>query len=133
MSGQLLVFAGSLAGILFLVLLSYALGLGRDARIADAREARELADNAICGFEARDIAIDAAGRGALLQDGAGRILLLAPHGVNFAARLLERATRTTREGGRLIIFSADPTFPVASLELGAVAGTWERRLKALDS
>jgi len=126
MSGNLLVFAGSLAGVGFLVFVSWALGLGRNARISGESEARELADNAICGFAARTVTLDAAGRGALLQDNDGRILLLAPHGAQFAGRLLEPATRVSHKGGRLTI---DGT----TLDLGDAAGAWAARLKALDS
>ena len=133
MTGDLLVFAGSLAGVLLLVLISRLLGLGRDARIADEAEARELADNAITGFEATDVVLDHAGRGALLRDSDGHIVLLAQHGVNFAARLLGAATRVTRDGERLIITSSDTTFRVATLDLGKAAETWAARIDALDS
>ena len=126
MTGQLLVFAGSLAGVGVLILISRALGLGRDARITDEDEARELADNAICGFDVRAIALDTRGHGALLTDAEGRIVLLAPHGAHFAARLLDRSTRATREDSRL-------TVEGTTLELGDDAGAWEKRLASLNS
>lgn len=125
MSGQLVVFAGSLAGVAVLILIAWALGLGRGARIADEGEARELADNAIVGFEPVEIAIDAQGRGALLADAEGRIMLLAPHGANFAARLLE-AVPVSRKGGHF-------TIDGITLDLGDAAGAWEKRLARLDS
>ena len=126
MTGQLLVFAGSLAGVGLLILISRALDLGRNARITDEKEARELADNAVCGFEARAITLDARGRGALLADAQGRIMLLAPHGAHFAARLLDRSTRTAREDSHL-------TVEGATLELGDDAGAWEKRIASLNS
>jgi hypothetical protein len=126
MTGQLLVFVGSLAGVGLLILISRALGLGSDARIADEDEARDLADNAICGFDARSVTLDERGQGALLEDAEGRIMLLAPHGAHFAARLLDSTSRATRKGARLTI---DGT----ALELGDAAGTWEKRLARLDS
>lgn len=126
MTGQLLVFAGSLAGVGVLILISRVLGLGRDARIADQAEARELADNAVCGFEASAIALDARGRGALLADAEGRIILLAPHGAHFAARLLNPPIRVAREASRL-------TVEGTTLELGQDAGAWEKRLARLNS
>jgi hypothetical protein len=126
MTGQLLVFVSSLAGVAVLILISGALGLGRDAQIAGESEARELADNAICGFQAREVVIDVAGHGALLEDAEAHIMLLAPHGAHFAARLLNQRARVTREETRLTI---DGT----ALELGEAAGAWEKRIKALDS
>ena len=125
MSGQLVVFAGSLAGVAVLILFAWLLGLGRGARIADENEARELADNALVGFEAVEIALDAQGCGALLADADGRIMLLTPHGANFTARLIE-AARTSREGGRL-------TIDGIPLDLGDSAGAWENRLMRLNS
>ncbi len=125
MNGQLLTFAGSLAAVVILVLASWALGLGRGARIVDESEAQELADNAICGFEVEEVALDAGGHGALLLDGKGRIMLLAPHGAQFAARLLDGAARTARDGARLTVDSV-------TLDLGAAAGAWETRLRRLS-
>lgn len=126
MGGQLLVFAGSLAGIALLVLAAKALGLGRGAQIADEAEARELADNAICGFDAATVILDTNGQGALLDDAQGRIILLKPHGAQFAAQLLEHALAVTRDGSRLTIAGT-------TLELGDAARAWEERLKRLDS
>jgi hypothetical protein len=126
MSGQLAVFAGSLAGIALLVLISLALGLGRGARIADEAEAHELADNAICGFEASEVTLDAAGRGALLRNAAGSVLLLKPHGALFAAQLLDGSAHATREGTSLTVAGA-------TLDLGDAAGAWEKHFERLDS
>jgi hypothetical protein len=125
MSTSLLVFAGSLAGIVFLVVVSFALGLGRGVRIADEAEARELADNAVCGFDAVEVALDSAGRGALLRNGEGHILLLKPHGAQFAALALDTAAPVSRDGAQLTVAGVALDLPDA--------GAWETRLKALDS
>lgn len=130
MGGQLLLFAASLAGIAFLVLVSRWLSLGSGAKIASEAEARELADNAVLGFTPCDIILAADGRGALLCDNQGRIMLLAPHGAQFAARLLDDDTRATRDGTRLTVTISDRTFPATTMDLGPDAEAWERRITA---
>ena len=49
---------GSLVAILALAGISRWLGLGGDVRIRDEAEARRLADEAVCGFAAVDVALD---------------------------------------------------------------------------
>lgn len=132
MATDLLKFGGSLVAIVALVIIAWRMRLGGTARLADEAEARELADNAICGFEAVELGLDAEGQGALLADADGRILLLAPHGVHFAARLIEPGSRIERNGARLAITTSDRTFPPADLDLGDAARAWELRLAALD-
>ncbi len=131
MNGALLVFSGSLAGVLLLVLVSYLLGLGRDARIADEAEARELADTAVCGLRSIEVVLDEAGAGAAPR-WRRNVLLLRAAWVN-SPHAARRAARVTREGGRLTIASSDGTFRVATLELGDAAEAWAARLDALDS
>ncbi|MFN5824411.1 MAG: hypothetical protein ACK44T_10350, partial [Sphingomonadales bacterium] len=60
--------AASLISILFVAWMVRRMGLGGDMRIRDEAHASELAEQALCGFEAVDIAIDRAGIGALLRD-----------------------------------------------------------------
>lgn len=81
-------FLASLAAILVLAWIALRLGLGRAIRIRDESHARMLADEAICGFEAQEIALDRSGRAALLRDRAGRVILVKVHGAQFAGRLL---------------------------------------------
>ena len=121
MSGDLLVFAGSLAGVAVLVLASRLLGLGSDAKIADESEARELAENAVPGFDPHEVALDATGRAALVRDRPGRIVLLAPHGARFVGRLLAGPPDAARRGGRLTVNGV-------TLELGSEAAAWAARL-----
>ena len=89
MSAQLLQFGGSLIAILALAWLARRLGLGGDARIRDEAHLRELAEEALCGFDPVDMAIDRAGLGALARDAQGRVILLRRHGAHFAGRLLD--------------------------------------------
>ncbi len=131
MTAKLLQFAGSLAAVLLLVALAWRLRLGGDARIADEDEARELADNASCGFEADQIALDRAGRGALLRDATARIMLLSPHGNRFVGRMLDARARTQIDGDRLTISVGEARLPPATLELIDAPG-WCRAIEGLD-
>lgn len=131
MTGQVIIFAGSLAGVTLLVLAVWWLGLGPAPVIPDEASARLLAEDAICGFAACDVALDAAGHGALVSNGDGRIILLAPHGAHFAARLLDPASRAKRSGNTLSITTGEARFAPTSLDLGPAAAAWEQRLAAL--
>ena len=134
MSGELLKFLGSLLAVGALIAIAWRLRLGRDgARLSNEAEARELADNAVCGFAAIEVALDTHGKGALLRDAEGRILLLRPHGVNFAARLLDRASTTRREGSHIMIGTGEATFAPVRLDLGDAAKAWDKRIAALHS
>jgi len=133
MTADLLKFGGSLAAITVLVLIAWRMRLGGTARLADEAEARELADNAICGFEAVEIGLDSERKGALLADAEGRLLLLAPHGVHFAARLLEPGSKAKSDGPLLSIMTTNSTFPLVQLQLGDAAQAWERRIAALGN
>jgi hypothetical protein len=81
-------FTASLLAILVLAWFARRLGLGRDARIRDEEHAQLLADEVVNGFEALRTAVDEFGRAALLQDAAGRVILVKLHGAQFSGRLL---------------------------------------------
>jgi hypothetical protein len=130
MVSQLLQFAGSIAAVLLLVVVAWRLRLGGEARIADEAEARVLADDTLCGFEAESVALDRAGRGALLRDAAGRIMLLSVHGNRFVGRVLDARSRTRLEGDRLTITVGEARLASAMLEL-ADAPAWCRAIDAL--
>lgn len=124
MSATFLIAGGSLIAILFLAWLSARLGLGAEPRIRDEHHARELADDALCGFTSTDIAIDRGGAAALLRDEAGRVMLVRRHGAHFAARLLEPSATIRLEGGRLVVATSERRFGTAALDLGATAPRW---------
>ncbi|MGN6495796.1 MAG: hypothetical protein ACTHK5_00430 [Tsuneonella sp.] len=131
MNGQLLQFGGSLLAILALAWTASRLRLGGDTRIRDARHARELADEAICGFDAQDLAIDRAGYGALLRDTSGRVLLLRRHGAHFAARLLDSHTHSRLDRNFLTVATTDKRFGGVTLDLGDQAQHWAASLRRL--
>lgn len=131
MTAKLLQFAGSLAAVLALVLVAWRLRLGGEAHIADEAEARELADNALCGFDAAEVALDRKGRGALLRDGAGCIMLLSPHGNRFVGRVLDGRARAQLEGDHVTIAIGEARLTPVTLEL-ADAPAWCRAIETLD-
>jgi hypothetical protein len=131
MTGQLLQFGGSLFAILALAALARKLQLGGDRRIRDAEHARELAEEAICGFEPEETVIDRAGYGALLRDAGGRVLLLRRHGAHFASRLLDSHTHSRLDRNFLTVATADRRFGSVTLDLGDQAQYWAASLRRL--
>jgi len=107
---QLYIFGGSLAAILFMTLVAWALGLGRDGAIASSQEARETAEGMISGFDAGEALLGSDGKAALVHGKAGDVALLKMHGARVAARHLRLplATEATPEGLR--VSSGDKRF-----------------------
>ncbi len=131
MLGQLLQIAGSLLGIAFLAGLCWKLGLGADVRIGSEDEARRLAAEALCGFEATDLALDRAGIGALLRDRQGRVMLLRRHGAQFASRLLDSHAFARLDRNFLTIGTGETSFGKITLDLGSKAQVWASSLRHL--
>ena len=131
MIGQALQFAGSLAAILLLAWLAGRLGLGGDPRLRDPEDARRLASEAVCGFEAQDVVLDRAGIGALLRDSAGRVMLLRRHGVHWVARLLDSHAGVRLDRTFMTIAVSDRTFGAITLDLGDRAQIWASSLRRI--
>lgn len=123
----------SLAAILLLAWLCAKLRLGDDVRIGGTAHARQLADEAICGFTANELALDRAGIGALLRDAEGRVLLLRRHGAHFAGRLLDSHAFTRLDRHLLTIGTGEATFGTITLDLGDQAQVWASSLRRLGS
>ncbi|HMO67692.1 MAG TPA: hypothetical protein PKD92_07415 [Novosphingobium sp.] len=130
---ELLVLGGSLLAVIALVVLTRVLGLGGEPRIRDADHARELANEALFGFEPVEIGLDKAGYGALLRDAAGRVLLLRRHGTHFAGRLLDRQTQARLDRNFLMIQPADRFFGTVTLNLGREAQVWAGSFRRLGA
>lgn len=130
LAGQLL---GSLVAILGLHALARALGLGGDVRLRDEAHARALADAAVCGFAATEVALDRARIGALLRDADGRVLLIRRHGSHFAARLLHDHQGVRLDRQFLTLSTGDRHFGTVTLDLGPEAQAWAASLRRLDS
>ncbi len=124
-------FAGSLAAILALAWLARRLGLGADVRLGGEDEARELAEAAVCGFDAEVVALDRAGIGALLRDRQGRVMVLKRHGAQFAARLLDDRERVRLHPPFLTVATTDARFGAVTLDLGSDAQVWAGSLRRL--
>jgi hypothetical protein len=85
---ELYIFGGSLASILFMTAVAWALGLGKGAAIASAEEARGTAEAMISGFDAGEALLGSDGKAALVHGKAGDVALLKMHGARVAARHL---------------------------------------------
>ena len=131
MDTQLLQFLGSLIAILVLSAIAWGLKLGPERKLESEAQARLVADYAIDGFEPVDVSLDSHGRGALLQDAEGRILLLRPHGTHFAGRLLTAAATARIEGDTLNIDTSEKRFGPARLTL-VDATAWVQRIEAIE-
>ena len=133
MAAQLIQLGASLAAILLLALLSRWLGLGRDVRLRDEAEARQLAQAALCGFVPAELAIDRAGIGALLHDNQGRVMLLRRHGAHFAARLLDSHAFARLDRNFLTVGTGEARFGQITLDLGDQAAVWASSLRRLGN
>ena len=133
MLAQLIQLGASLAAILLLAWLSRWLGLGRDVRLQDEAEARQLAQAALCGFVAAELAIDRAGIGALLRDQQGRVMLLRRHGAHFAARLLDSHAFARLDHNFLTVGTGEVRFGQITLDLGDQAAVWASSLRRLGN
>ena len=129
MTAQALQFAGSLAAILLLAWLAHRLGLGGDERLRDIEDARRLAEEAVCGFDALDIVLDRAGIGALVRDAQGRVLLLRRHGARWVARFVDSASGISLDRNFLTVATSEKTFGSATLDLGDQAQVWAASLR----
>ena len=81
---------GSLAAILVLAGVAWALKLGRDTVIADRAEAMMLAEDALSGFEADRAWLSREGRAAVVIGRDRSIAVLCMRGANPVARRLKR-------------------------------------------
>ena len=131
MSDQFVQFLGSLAAILVLAAIARGFRLGPAPTLKDESEARRAADEAVDGFAPLEIALDAQGRGAVMSDAQGRILLLRPHGTHFAGRLLTSRAEARVEGETLVVDTAERRFGAAHLEV-ADPQAWVQRIEAID-
>ena len=131
MTAELLKLAGSIAAILFIAWLARFWKLGGDVRIRSEEQAREIAREALCGFEPVEIAIDKAGIAALMRDVDGRHLLVRRHGVQWAGRLLDHHNEARLDHNFLIVGTGEKSFGSVTLNLGAQASHWAAGLRHL--
>lgn len=130
-AAALIQLGGSLIAILALAWLARWLGMGGDVRIRDEAHARELARQAVYGFEAVAVALDRAGIGALLRDADGRQMLLRRHGAMWVGRLLDANIEARLDQDFLTIGTGERTFGTVTLQLGEAAQVWAAGLRHL--
>lgn len=131
MNGQLLQFGGSLIAILALAWIAHRLGLGGDARIRDEAHLRDLAEEALYGFDPVDVAIDRAGVGALARNAQGRVMLLRRHGSHFVGRVLDNHLHVRLDRNLLEVGTGEKRFGKITLDLGDQAPAWAASLRRL--
>ena len=84
-----------------------------------------VADDALTGFAATDVAVDRDARAAPLSDAAGRVVLVRGLGDRWIVRTLERGT-AAREGQNLSLIPPDA--PRLTLDLGDATSRFAGRL-----
>lgn len=132
MTAELFKLAGSIAAIVFIAWLARFWKLGGDVRIDSEEQAREIAREALCGFEPVEIAIDKAGIAALMRDADGRHLLVRRHGVQWAGRLLDHHNEARLDQNFLTVGTGEKTFGPVTLNLGSQASHWAAGLRHLN-
>jgi hypothetical protein len=123
--------AGSLVAILGLAGIAHWLKLGHDLRLRDAAHASELANEAVYGFHATEVALDRARTGALLKDGQGRQMLLRRHGAMWVGRLLDSMVEARLDREFLTIGTGEKAFGTITLQLGDAAQVWAAGLRRI--
>ena len=124
------VLGGSLAAVLALAGIAWALRLGRDGRIASPEEAADAAEQSLAGFATEGAVVGADGGGALAVDRSGRLAAMKRHGARIAVREVTwRAMRSTAEG--IVIETGDKRF--GSVTLRGVDALDIRRLAPVDA
>lgn len=124
-----LLLGGSLVAILGLAFVAHLLGLGSEPRIADPDHARQLAEEAHCGFDPVEVAVDRAGLAALLKDASGRYMLIRAHGNHFAARIIAPPFYARLDRRLLTLGASDRMFGRITLDLGDDAAHWASGLR----
>ena len=130
MPDALVQFAGSLAAILALFGLAKFLKLGPDARLETRAQAIEAARQADDGFEPVEVALDSEGRGALVRDAAGAVMLLRPHGAQMASRILTSRAAVRLDGEGIVIDTAERRFGQARLVIDQPQA-WVQHIEAM--
>ncbi|WP_225207813.1 hypothetical protein [Novosphingobium huizhouense] len=123
----------SLVAIFAIWWVARAMKLGGDVRIRDEDHARALAEEAICGIDPVEVALDRARIGALVRGADGRVLLLRRHGSHFAARLIVDYQGIRLDRQFLTIATHERRFGAVTLDLGAQAQAWAASLRRLGA
>lgn len=123
----------SLLFVLALYALARGLRLGGDVRLIDEAHAARLADEAQCGFDAVDIALDRARIGALVRNAQGQVMLIRRHGARFVGRELLNYEGIRLDRQFLTLDTGDRRFGMLTLDLGPQAQHWAASLRRLGT
>jgi hypothetical protein len=108
------VLGGSLAAILVLAGICWALKLGRVERIASPEDAADAADQSLPGFDTVGAVVGADGSGALAVADDGRVAVMKRHGARIAVREVTwHALRSTPAG--IVVETGERRFGSVSL------------------
>ena len=108
------VVGGSLAAILVLAGICWALKLGRVERIASPEDAADAADQSLPGFDTVGAVVGADGSGALAVADDGRVAVMKRHGARIAVREVTwHALRSTPAG--IVVETGERRFGSVSL------------------
>ena len=116
-------FLESVVAIGVLSALAWALGFRAEPRLHDTVEAARIVDEALTGFSAAEVALDAHKRAAVLRGDDGRFVVVRAAGDRWVVRVLDRG-RARLEDSRLILDLREPGAPVTVLDLGGDAARW---------
>ncbi len=125
-----IVLGGSLAAVLTLAAIAWALGLGGAPALEDSEQAMRIARDAHSGFRPRSALVDAAGKAALVQGENGEIVLLRQHGAQIAARVFKTPPHVEIADGQLRIATGERMFGDVTLATHSAEATdWAKRLE----
>jgi hypothetical protein len=119
----------SLLAVVTLALFARALGFAA-APVIDADTAHAEVAAALPGFVPGEVALDAAGRGALIEACDGRLALVRPHGDRWVVRQLDHAAAELA-APYLTLRLREPMFAPTTLDLGAGAARWAAKFDGL--
>ena len=100
------VLGGSLAAILVLAGICWALKLGRVERIASPEDAADAADQSLPGFDTVGAVVGADGSGALAVADDGRVAVMKRHGARIAVRVDGRPQAVVADDGQVYALPA---------------------------
>lgn len=123
----------SLLAVFALGWLARWMGLGGDVRIRDEDHARQIAFDALYGFQATDVALDKAGYSALVKDAANRHALINAKGAHFVTRTVHLPIEGRLDRALLTLDLQEPDFDPVTLNLGEAAQYWASGLRHIPN
>ncbi len=111
-----------------LYVLARYLGLGRGTGILQPANARQIAFDALYGFEAAETVVGQDGQSALLKGHSGSYAIIQRHGAHFIAREFSTPVNCDSADDRLTLRSNIFPNGFVILNLGPDADKWRTRL-----